>query len=219
MAPLRLLCFHGYRQNERTFRERAGALRKVLRGRAELVGFSAPLRVPEAGLQFQAGESSSQPDDPRGWWFSNPQEDTFNALEVSDSCKGLEESMEAVAKVFVEQGPFSGILGFSQGAALVAMLCALKQRGDQRFPFDFAILVAGFKSRSTEHQDFYKEPIDVPTLHVFGETDRVIPGEMSQELLSHFIEPSILTHQGGHFLPASSQQKKVYLEFLDRFSK
>ncbi|XP_078539746.1 esterase OVCA2 [Lissotriton helveticus] len=218
MAVLRVLCLHGYRQNERTFRERAGALRKVLRNRAELIGVSASLRVSDNGPQLQAGESSSQSDDPRGWWFSNPHEETFDALEDSDSCQGLEESLKIITKAFLEQGPFDGILGFSQGAALVPMLCALKQQGDERFKFDFAILVAGFKSRSTVHQVFYQKPIGVPSLHVFGETDRVIPGEMSQELASLFIDPMILTHKGGHFIPASAPQKKVYLEFLDKFS-
>lgn len=35
--PLRVLCLAGFRQSERGFREKTGALRKALRGRAELV--------------------------------------------------------------------------------------------------------------------------------------------------------------------------------------
>lgn len=40
--------------------------------------------------------------------------------------------------------------------------------------FKFAILCAGFKSRSSAHEQFYL-PITLPTLHVFGDTDQVIP--------------------------------------------
>lgn len=44
------------------------------------------------------------------------------------------------------------------------------------FNFDFAILVAGFKSHSIQHSSMYStsNPITMPTLHVFGDTDRVI---------------------------------------------
>jgi hypothetical protein len=38
--------------------------------------------------------------------------------------------------------------------------------------------------------------------------------EMSEELLQYFVNPTILQHTGGHFIPASSPQKKVYLEFF-----
>ena len=46
---------------------------------------------------------------------------------------------------------------------------------DARFPFSFVILVAGFCSRSSGHIPLYQSPITLPSLHVFGDTDRVIP--------------------------------------------
>ncbi|KAM4797007.1 esterase OVCA2 [Rhinophrynus dorsalis] len=214
---LRVLALHGYRQNEKTFWEKMGALRKILRGRVEVVNISAPLLVSDADLNTNDGGSDCLREEPRGWWFSNPLNNSFNAMEEVTSCSGLEDSLQTVAKAFAELGPFDGILGFSQGAALVAMICSLKQQGDTRFQFNFAVLVAGFKSRSCEHQQYYQEPIVIPSLHVYGETDRVIPGDMSQELASHFENPVILTHAGGHFVPASAPQKKVYFEFLDKF--
>ncbi len=60
--------------------------------------------------------------------------------------------------------PFDGILGFSQGAALVAMLCALQeQKLEAAFNFRFAILVAGFRSACSQHQHFYEGPaITIP---------------------------------------------------------
>lgn len=212
---LRLLCLHGYRQNAESFRARTGALRKALRGRAQLLTVDAPHPVLAPA---QPGEAPSETD-ARGWWFSNPSEGTFDALEEAPSCRGLEESLEAVARAFAEQGPVDGLLGFSQGAALVGILCALKQRGDPRFPFAFAVLVAGFESRAPDHRLYYGAPIAVPSLHVVGEADRVIAAEMSRELAARFMDPVILTHPGGHFVPASAPQKKAYLQFLDQFRK
>ncbi|KAM4699426.1 esterase OVCA2 [Discoglossus pictus] len=214
---LRLLALHGYWQNEKSFREKTGALRKILKKHAEIVYISAPLVVPEPDACTNNGESNSVQDEARGWWFSDTQNNSFDAMEETKSCSGLEESLDTVAKAFSELGPFNGILGFSQGAALAAMLCALKQKGDIRFQFDFAILVSGFKSLAYEHTEYYQDPIAVPSLHVFGETDRVIPGNMSQELASHFEKPVIHTHSWGHFVPACAAQKKLYFEFLDTF--
>ncbi|XP_063002573.1 esterase OVCA2 [Elgaria multicarinata webbii] len=215
---LRLLCLHGYRQDAESFRARTGALRKALRGRAQLLNVAAPHPVV---ARPQPGDAASDPPKAaaRGWWFSNPQEGTFNALEEAPACQGLEESLDGVAAAFAEHGLVDGLLGFSQGAALVGIICALKQQGDPRFQFDFAIVIAGFKSRAVSHRSYYQGPIGVPSLHVLGETDRVIPAEMSRDLASHFTEPVVLTHPGGHFVPASAPQKKAYLEFLAQFIK
>ncbi|XP_061326042.1 esterase OVCA2 [Pezoporus flaviventris] len=207
-APLRLLALHGYRQSGPRFRQRTGALRKALRGRAELVPVSAPHTVPGGG-------EDGNDDPPRGWWFSGP--GTFEAAEAAAEPAGLEESLSAVAAALAEHGPIDGLLGFSQGAALAAMVCALRARGDPRFPVGFAILVAGFASRAPAHGHFYREPIALPTLHVVGDTDAVIAASLSRELAQCFVEPVVLSHPGGHFVPAAAAQRKAYLDFLDRF--
>lgn len=43
------------------------------------------------------------------------------------------------------------------------------------YHFKFAVLFAGFKSKSLDHDDFFSLKINIPSLHVFGETDKVIP--------------------------------------------
>lgn len=37
---------------------------------------------------------------------------------------------------------------------------------------------------------------------------------MSRELQSIFVDPVVVQHPGGHYVPASSAQKIVYQEFL-----
>ncbi|XP_015736461.1 esterase OVCA2 isoform X1 [Coturnix japonica] len=206
--PLRLLALHGYRQSERRFRQRTGALRKALRGHAELVTLDAPHLVPGC-------DDETNDDPPRGWWFSRP--GSFEASEAADEPAGLEESLRVVATAMEERGPFDGLLGFSQGAALAAMLCSLRARGDPRFPVTFAILVAAFPSRSPAHQHFYRQPIALPSMHVVGDTDAVIAAHLSTELARCFVEPVIVTHPGGHFVPVAAPQKEAYLQFLGRF--
>ncbi|KAL7823595.1 hypothetical protein AOLI_G00221420 [Acnodon oligacanthus] len=227
MAPLRILCVHGYRQSGGSFREKTGALRKLLRRHAELDFITAPHQVPQnpPNPQNPADDSQDQEktsnvsDDQRGWWFSDVQARSFDATQECESSLGLEESLDAVRVAVKDMGPFDGILGFSQGAALVAMVCALQERQlEPAFNFRFAILVAGFRSACAQHQHFYEDlQITLPSLHVFGKEDKVIPEQMSRDLLPVFPGAHVLIHPGGHFIPAASALRQIYQEFLQRF--
>ncbi|XP_017292766.1 esterase OVCA2 [Kryptolebias marmoratus] len=223
MAPLRVLCVHGYRQNGGSFREKTGALRKLLKKQVELVFMNAPLTVRQssAGEEVPTQENNSGSggdEDPRGWWFSDIQAKSFNAQQQCEQSLGLDESVAAVREAVEAQGPFDGILGFSQGAAFVAMLCSLQeQKLEPLFNFRFAVLVAGFRSACKEHEKFYAAPLQIPSLHVFGLEDRVIPDTMSRELLPSFHDPQVLIHPGGHFVPAASAHRQTYQDFLKRF--
>ncbi|XP_035034921.2 esterase OVCA2 [Hippoglossus stenolepis] len=224
MAPLRVLCVHGYRQNGGSFREKTGALRKLLKKHVELVYVSAPhslhqVRSEEAPeKESGSGPAPGGDEDPRGWWFSDVQARSFSAQQQCEESLGLNESVTVVREAVKVQGPFDGILGFSQGAAFVAMLCSLQeQKLEPEFNFRFAVLVAGFPSACKEHQKFYSAPLQIPSLHVFGLEDRVIPDNMSRELLPSFQQPQVLTHPGGHFVPAASAHRQTYQDFLKSF--
>ncbi|XP_052809706.1 esterase OVCA2-like isoform X2 [Mya arenaria] len=241
---LKILCIHGYRQNAQSFRERTGAFRKfpIVKKQTDLVFITAPNRVPsmhgeEAPGDGQAAEGLGE----TGWWFSAP-DNTYMAQEFTDCCKGYQESLDMVTEVFKTQGPFDGILSFSQGASFASLLCGIQQQnpdinqsiaiiiakieinarnGRYSFAhspikFNFVILVAGFKSRQSAHEHLYKEKITVPSLHVFGDTDKVIQKDMSEALLQHFVEPVILQHEGGHFIPTTGAHKQVYTQFLQK---
>ncbi|XP_058483648.1 esterase OVCA2 [Solea solea] len=222
MAPLRVLCIHGYRQNGSSFREKTGALRKLLKKQVELVYMNAPHSInSEDTSEKESGSDAPAPggcEDSRGWWFSDVQARSFSAQQQCEESLGIDESVAVVREAVKDQGPFDGILGFSQGAAFVAMLCSLQERRlEHEFSFRFAILVAGFRSACTEHNTFYSAPIQIPSLHVFGLEDRVIPGSMSKELLPFFLEPKVLEHPGGHFVPAASAHRQTYQDFLKTF--
>jgi predicted esterase len=142
------------------------------------------------------------------------------ALEEPTACRGLEEALETVAQALNKLGPFDGILGFSQGAALAALVCALGQGGDPRFPLPrFVILVSGFCPRGLGLMEpIMQGPLSLPSLHVFGDTDGVIPSQESMQLCSRFDGAVTLTHSGGHFIPAAAPQRQAYLKFLDQFA-
>ena len=82
----------------------------------------------------------------------------------------------------------------------------------------------------------HQTKVSIPTLHVFGDTDRysiiltsdsvililiirVIEKEMSEELLPYFENVDILRHSGGHFVPATGEQKKTFVTFFDKMQE
>jgi fermentation-respiration switch protein FrsA (DUF1100 family) len=77
------------------------------------------------------------------------------------------------------------------------------------------ILVSGFRSVSSEHDSFYNEKIDIPSLHVSGTGDKVIPHPMHVLLEEAFVDPVTLHHEGGHHLPATVEEKPLYRKFFD----
>ena len=215
MGKLRVLCIHGYRQNESSFRERTGALRKLLKKYVEFCFLSAPHVIPEP-----QNLSRPEAEQERGWWFSKPDR-SYYALEKTGCCLGFEASVETVRKAFEDDGPFDGVLGFSQGAAFVPILGVMRQKEpDGPIQFRFAILVAAFKSLVSPHSDYYStsSPLDVPSFHVIGATDAVIPAQVSEELAASCTDATVYRHDGGHYIPASGQLKAALAEFLEPFS-
>lgn len=234
---LKILCIHGYRQNAQSFREKTGSFRKALKKSAEFVYITAPHLVPPgnmgraawtpveqdnesklSALDSNGSQSQQEGEGERGWWFSR-EDDYFKAVDHSDMVKGYDVSLEQVVNVLEkEDGGFDGIMGFSQGATFVSLLC-LKQEQEKRHWFKFAILVAGFKSRLIPHNKFYQGVANIPSLHVIGEDDKVISTDMAEELMSFFSDPRRISHPGGHYVPASSAQKQGYIQFLEEMKQ
>ncbi|KIH52439.1 hypothetical protein ANCDUO_17460 [Ancylostoma duodenale] len=80
---LRILCLHGYRQNDVLFREKTGSLRKQFKKYADFEFVSAPL-VPNV--------DSEDRGDVRGWWFSR-EDNQFSSRDVCSIATGFEQSV------------------------------------------------------------------------------------------------------------------------------
>ncbi|XP_024938131.1 esterase OVCA2 isoform X2 [Cephus cinctus] len=190
---LRILAIHGYRQSDISFKAKLGALRKTFKKQIEFTFVRAPHEVPSASNNSKDNSETNG----YGWWFST-QDKTFKATISSDLSVGFEESLALIESVFEESDPFDGILGFSQGAAFVSILCAMQQKNC-------------FKSLCAVHHIFYMEKITLPTLHVYGVGDQVIPVEMAEELAELFSNVSRKIHKGGHYVPS---KKDIYSDFI-----
>lgn len=123
---IKVLCLHGYRQNGDSFKSKLGSFRKNVQKYAEFVFVSAPHVAPPID-DSDASSTSGDLADQRSWWF-NKDDGSFKGTNRSGPAFGFEESVRLVEKVWAEEGPFQGLLGFSQGASFVGLLCNMSAR-------------------------------------------------------------------------------------------
>jgi predicted esterase len=103
---------------------------------------------------------------------------------------------------------YDGVFGFSQGAALAGLLTALQQR------FEFAVMVGGFTSFEPQHAALFQRQVTVPSLHVMGAADDIVPMRDSLRLAERFEAPVIVKHPSGHVIPSDSTITSRIAEFV-----
>lgn len=204
---LKVLALHGYRQNADSFKSKLGSFRKMVNKYVEFVFVSAP--HPAAPLEAGGGE----PDpNQRSWWF-NKDDRTFKGTNQGGPAYGFDESLRLVERTWQAEG-CHGLLGFSQGACFVGLLCDLSARGMTTMKPQFAVVASGFRSGSLVHLNYYENKVQIPSLHIFGETDEIITKDMSEALADTFLDPEVVTHPGGHYFPAQASLKETYVDFF-----
>jgi acetyl esterase/lipase len=198
---LRILCLHGYNGSAEILRAQMLGMTRDLQPLVELVYIDAPsLSVGDHGWWHAVGDKGDGPVGYQGW----------------------DATRSALISVFDEQGPFDGVFGFSQGAALAGLLVGLRSPSggptrQEPLTFDFAIMVGGFVSRDPAHAALYgaRASYDVPSLHVIGRTDGIVPPESSRELAAQFKNPVIVEHDGGHVIAGDEATRQSVRSFLE----
>ncbi|CAL9048906.1 rhodanese-like domain-containing protein 6 isoform X1 [Musa acuminata AAA Group] len=249
LRKLRILCLHGFRQNASSFKGRTSSLAKKLKDMVEFVFVDAPHQLPliyqlrptepdllseqtmDAPSSFQQSPPPTMNCKKRFAWLIDPNSNSleeqgwrkadvpFNPLQYQQQTYGFEASYYYLKDVILRMGPFDGILGFSQGAAMTALFCQQQQKRCSVMDFRFAILCSGFSAIS---RDPSKESIRCPSLHCFGNSqgqDRQIANQASRELADMFEEECsiVIEHDMGHIIPTRSPYLDQMKEFLRRF--
>jgi acetyl esterase/lipase len=208
---LRLLCLHGYHGSAEVMRSQLRPLFEGLESLVELVCVDAPSRAQ--------GDF--------GWWHAvqdanTPAREDPGLGSTARHYKGWARSRDALIACFQRQGPFDGVLGFSQGAALTGLLVGLRAPDGRPTPehplaFRFALLVSGFASNDPSHAALYasRASYALPSLHLVGRADGIVPPRDTRALATRFENPLVVEHEGGHVIastPAVRQQVRGFLE-------
>lgn len=151
-----------------------------------------------------------------------PADDEYFAYFDSGLAESCRKAVDDLDKYITLEGPFDGILAFSQGASLAATL--MIQRATQKqalvpplncviffsaaIPLDYAALLHS-KIEEVSLSSF-GEVITTPTAHIWGQNDETYCGMSDrlsklcrQELRTEFI------HSGGHEVPSSGSKSAV----------
>jgi hypothetical protein len=193
MKTLRVLCLHGYHGSAAVLRGQMSPLAAGLESLAEFVYVDAP--------SLARGDF--------GWWHARAH------------YEGWDGTRDYITSLFQREGPFDGVFGFSQGAALTGLLVGLRSidgnlTSSQPLSFRFAMMVGGFPAVDPDLESLYarKERYEVPSLHIIGLTDSIVESEYSRDLAARFNEPIILEHGGGHVIAATPEIRKRVAKFL-----
>eukprot|EP00658_Telonema_sp_P-2_P047351 TRINITY_DN3601_c0_g1_i7.p1 TRINITY_DN3601_c0_g1~~TRINITY_DN3601_c0_g1_i7.p1 ORF type:complete len:206 (+),score=53.30 TRINITY_DN3601_c0_g1_i7:146-763(+) len=165
-------------------------------------------RVATGRVSTENEPRSLEGDPPRSWYMVEEdgryQEDSIAA------------SMAAVERCCLESGPFDGVLGFSQGASMAALVAA------RMIPlkFKFVALFSGFLPRDEalerEVEAASARLREVRSFHCFGRSDEIIPACESGRLAELFGEELAVRfeHGGGHYIPSDKPMRQGFKRFL-----
>ena len=255
---LKILMLHGYTQSGPLFHAKTRFLETSLKkifpaahpsnpqypSGVELIYPTAPHRLriadlPSAlpgpslpGARHQGHSEEEEEDNSDAWAWSRKDEQTGEYV-------GLEASFDYLAEVLKTQGPFVGIIGFSQGAAIAAMLTSLlegaprtssfsahQSSGGIAFPdsirslhhprFKFAVAYSGFLATDPRYAACFKPQIETPVLHVLGSLDGVVDEQRSLSLVRACVggEERVVYHPGGHFVPGAKPYVGALVGFV-----
>ncbi|KAI5016291.1 hypothetical protein ZWY2020_006142 [Hordeum vulgare] len=138
-------------------------------------------------------------------------------------------------KLKIKEGPFDGLMGFSQGSILSGALLGLQEQGLAltRVPkIKYLIIIGGAKFRSPAIADkAYSNMIKIPSLHFLGTSlcsSQIIPLQDNdflkphgEQLIESFVDPFIIRHPKGHTVPrlVDETSLEVMSRFLDKMEK
>ena len=126
--------------------------------------------------------------------------------------EGWDASVTYLKTLCREQGPFDGVLGFSQGASLAAILAASLEHPErtpetsepiQNKPFRSVISVSGFRPADPKFDSLFRDQIQTPVMLIVGANDSIVTSERSQTLVERCANIRVVRHPGEHYLPTS----------------
>ena len=192
-AEAQVLCLHGKRQDGEIFSQRLEKLTRRLAPVADFTFVDAPFL-----LELDQGQTVPM----REWWRGQAASDD----DLGAACAAIREA---------HGGPFDGIIGFSQGAALGALLAATRADGPGASVPALAalkfLLVAGAFVMPGFPRALQE---DLPSLHVMSVQDTCVNAAASADLARLFSASARHTHEQGHALPVRAADLDLYQAFI-----
>lgn len=188
---MRVLCLHGFRTSAEIMETQLAKLDRSVLDLLDMVFLDGP--YPAEGKSDVEGFFAP----PYYEWFQ------FDRNEKDVNYRNLDECIQIISDFMETQGPFDGLVGFSQGAFLAAALAGMQQQGlalTSVPTLRFVMIISG-GSLEGEHpwKGCYSKPIQCPSVHLIGENDFL--KSRNEELLLKFQDPIVVRHGAKHTVP------------------
>ena len=207
----KVLCLHGYSMNSRWLREWCTPLEQMLADEAIFLYPQGPIECPEEEVRATTARFNMPMPESRigaglNWCWYRASEDKPPIYH------GIDETLAALAALFEREGPIAGVLGWSQGAVMAAILAALMEH-DSASPFhsDWAVLCGGFLPGDLRYRRYFDAPLSLPTLHVLGAKESDFMKQQGTRLLNSFAASERLDTPVGHIMPVKHRQSMEFI--------
>lgn len=233
MARKKILALHGVAQSGPVFyARRIMTIVATLEPLGyDIVHLTAPFEIANTNYTSARQHDYVPGDDERSWWETD---------DVTGCHRGIETSFALWGKTLHEQGPFVGVMGFSQGGCAAASIAAMlepERRAHPLFqkympswhpPLEWFIMFSGNPYRyptETVHWLFYPEAgrdnlIRTRVLAFYGQKEWA--RERSQRerqafFLSRCLEATVCPHPWSHTVPRTQKYADVVRDFVLSF--
>ncbi|CCF60117.1 hypothetical protein KAFR_0J00490 [Kazachstania africana CBS 2517] len=218
----KLLFLHGFLQNGKIFSEKSSGIRKLLKKASIQCDYiDGPVQLEKKDLPFEMDDERWQAvldsQTNRSWFYHS---------EISKELD-LTEAIQTVVNHIKENGPYDGIVGFSQGAALASII---NNKITELIPshpeFKTSVIISGYsftepdpenKSQlviAEKFKDSFTPKADSKTkmIFIYGASDVAVPNVRSKYLKDIYSAAAsseedpkervkAFEHPGGHMVP------------------
>ncbi len=197
----KVLCLHGYAMTKDWLAEWLAPLEVALSDRVSFIYLQGPIECPEDEVramvaQFQVAMPASRIGPGLNWcWYRATNNKPPDYL-------GLGDTLSAIRQYCQRHGPIDGVLGWSQGAVLTAIMAAYQQNvPDYDFGFDWAVMCGGFLPGDPAIKSLFDSPLAIPSLHVVGKKESEFMLQRASRLHAAFQGGEWLETPAGHVMP------------------
>ncbi|QLG70517.1 hypothetical protein HG535_0A04570 [Zygotorulaspora mrakii] len=231
-AP-RLLFLHGFLQNAKVFSEKSSGIRKLLKkSNVECDYLDGPVVLDRKDLPFEMDDEKWQQaldaQVNKAWFYHS---DVSSELDLSDSIKYVSDYIK-------QNGPYDGIVGFSQGAALASIVTnKITELNPEHPEFKVSVLISSYSFTEPDpskpgqlriaekFQSGFTPKKDSKTrvIFIYGASDQAVPAVRAKYLAQIYKDAwtqdpeqvQEYEHPGGHMVP---NKKDIIRPIVDQIN-
>jgi predicted esterase len=176
-------------------RTRLGRLPHWSREVAQFTYLDAPHELPKKEGNEVAGR----------YWFGRTPTGEWDQVTLDASLALLQET-------WVAQGPFSGILAFSQGGTFATLAASLASSSCRLPQLKFVVCFGA--PELAKWPTSRQIPADIRSLHFGGKTDAIVPIASSRALANRYAHSEFHEHEQGHCIPMKRPAMDIVIRFM-----